>query len=256
MGMTCLIIAAGKGTRLAARGECKPLVRVAGTALIERVIRLVSTAGIKKIVVVTGFEAERVEAFLERLQTVLPVHIECIRNRQWDRENGLSVHSAKQKIKGPFFLLMSDHIFAASILSDLGDHTLERDGLLLAVDRNTRNHPFADIDDVTKVETDDDKIVAIGKTLPRYDAFDTGIFRCTPSLFAALEESMKGGNDSLSGGVSILAASRKASVMDIGGRFWVDVDDEKALVKTETYLRKHERKKRSHPTPKGPAFRG
>ena len=37
--MKCLIIAAGKGIRLRRRGESKPLIRLLGVPLIERVIR-------------------------------------------------------------------------------------------------------------------------------------------------------------------------------------------------------------------------
>ena len=34
----------------------------------------------------------------------------------------------------------------------------------------------------------------------------------------------------------VLAAKGKARVMDIGGRFWIDVDDEKAMEKAEGVL--------------------
>jgi GTP:adenosylcobinamide-phosphate guanylyltransferase len=43
--MKCLIIAAGKGSRLQNRGECKPLIPVLGVPLIERVIRSAREAG-------------------------------------------------------------------------------------------------------------------------------------------------------------------------------------------------------------------
>ena len=237
--MTCLIIAAGRGSRLAARGGCKPLVPVGGTALVERVIRLAVAAGIKDILVVTGFESERVENHIENLRADLPAAIDTIHNRRWVRQNGWSVYAAHERITGPFFLLMCDHLFDPSILSDLGSSSMGNNGLILAVDRNIRNNPFVDLEDVTKVETAGDRIVTIGKTIEGYNAFDTGIFRCTPDLFRALKESMDRGDDSLSGGVGILAAGGRAAAMDIGGRFWVDVDDERALAKTEEYLKSH-----------------
>ncbi len=43
--MKCLIIAAGKGSRLQQRGDSKPLVPILGIPLIERVIRTAMEAG-------------------------------------------------------------------------------------------------------------------------------------------------------------------------------------------------------------------
>ncbi len=43
--MKCLIIAAGRGSRLRQRGDSKPLVPILGIALIERVIRTAVEAG-------------------------------------------------------------------------------------------------------------------------------------------------------------------------------------------------------------------
>ncbi len=44
--MKCLIIAAGQGTRLRTKSEVKPLVRLLGVPLIERVIRTAMQSGI------------------------------------------------------------------------------------------------------------------------------------------------------------------------------------------------------------------
>ncbi len=87
----------------------------------------------------------------------------------------------------------------------------------------------------------DDRIVNIGKGLAVYNAFDTGIFYATSGLLEALKESQeRAKNFTLSGGVRILAARGRARVMDIGNRFWLDVDDEKAFHQAEDYLKSHE----------------
>ena len=44
MGMKCLIIAAGKGSRLRQLGDSKPLIPILGVPLIERVIRIAMEA--------------------------------------------------------------------------------------------------------------------------------------------------------------------------------------------------------------------
>ncbi len=53
-----------------------------------------------------------------------------------------------------------------------------------------------DIDDVTKVLAEDSKIKAIGKKISNYNAYDTGIFLCSPVLFHAIEESFLSTGDS------------------------------------------------------------
>ncbi len=65
--MKCLIIAAGKGSRLQQRGDSKPLVPILGVPLIERVIRAAMEAGADEFYVVIGYQGEQVRLFLERL---------------------------------------------------------------------------------------------------------------------------------------------------------------------------------------------
>ncbi len=107
----------------------------------------------------------------------------------------------------------------------------------MAVDAGIRDNAHVDLEDVTKVRIEDGRISAIGKDIEDYNAFDTGLFLGTSALFAALEESQKQADFTLSGGMKVLAAKGKARVMDIGGRFWIDVDDEKAMEKAEGLLK-------------------
>ena len=79
-------------------------------------------------------------------------------------------------------------------------------------------------------------ITAIGKKIEAYNAFDTGIFRCTPGLFVGLEQSVSQGDFSLSGGIRALAEKGNALALDSGDRFWIDVDDERALKLAEGFF--------------------
>ncbi|TDI95453.1 MAG: nucleotidyltransferase, partial [Caldithrix sp.] len=65
--MKCLIIAAGKGSRLQSRGECKPLIPLLGIPLIERVIRAALEAGADEFFVVVGHQGEQLSHFLAGL---------------------------------------------------------------------------------------------------------------------------------------------------------------------------------------------
>jgi choline kinase len=234
--LTCVVLAAGRGSRLAERSESKPLCPVHGRALIDWVILSARQAGIRDFVVVTGYNRQALEHHLRALAHDLHLHMAFAPNDEWQRENGISVCRAQALVGETFVLLMADHVFDPEILAGLTGQVLVPGALLLAADFRVHDHPGVDLDDVTKLLVVDGRISAIGKTLERYNAFDTGIFLCTPALFDALAESQRGGDASLSGGVRVLASRGRARVMDVGSRYWVDVDDENGWVRAEQVL--------------------
>jgi choline kinase len=240
--MQAVIIAAGRGRRLAARTDTKPLLRVAGRPLLEHVLDRMRSIGVLDFVIVTGYHGPRIREFMNGPAGagIRPVFVH---NPDWRRGNGLSVLRAKGAARSPFFLLMSDHLFDPSIAADL--RTAQRRGTaaVLAVDRRIENHPWVDLDDVTKVRIEEpDRIVEIGKSIFGFNAFDTGLFLCTTELFPALEESLGEGDDTLSGGIRCLAAHGLARTFDIGSRYWIDVDDPAALEKAEFLVRRLKKK--------------
>ena len=66
MIQTAIILAAGMGTRLRDRAPSKPLCEVAGTPLIDHALERLAAAGLTRAIVVTGYEAERIEAHLAK----------------------------------------------------------------------------------------------------------------------------------------------------------------------------------------------
>jgi 1L-myo-inositol 1-phosphate cytidylyltransferase len=239
--MKCVIIAAGMGSRLRSVAPSKPLAPVWGVPLIERVARAAKAGGASGFVVVTGYEAEPIEAFLPGLSERIGAAVEAVRNPDWARPNGLSVLAAKAALGGEEFLLsMSDHLFEPAIVEAMLGAQRGEAELLLAVDFRLDN-PLVDIDDVTKVAVGKGShIAAIGKAIPRWDAFDTGIFRATSALLDAIRASVAaGGQGSLSEGVQRLADAGQARVVDIGDRWWIDVDDAPAMARAEETLPSH-----------------
>ena len=228
--MNCLILAAGHGSRLRGVSESKPLTPVAGRPLIAHVIEAAMAAGPTAFTVVTGCQAERVEAFLARLAEQCNVPIEPVRLDDWDKPNGHSVLAGAARIEGDYLLLMSDHLFDPEIAR----RAMAADApLTLAVDRDWRRESL-DLDDATKVALDGERIVAIGKALPRFDAVDTGVFHATPALAEAIRVAVAEGKaGSLSDGVQRLADAGEARVADATGLMWLDVDDPVALAKAE-----------------------
>jgi len=231
----CLIIAAGQGTRLKAKGEVKPLVPLLGVPMIERIIRSAVEGGMDEFYVVTGYQGEKVANFLKQLSKRLNVAVTLIQNDDWQKENGFSVLKARDVLKEPFLLLMADHLFDPAVIRSLQEQTLNKGEILLAVDTD-KNNPLIDMEDVTKVRIKDGYILNIGKTIDDFNGFDTGLFLCTPAIFEALERACKIHNDTtLSAAIRVLAEDKRAKSVQTNG-FWIDIDDEKALKKAEKTL--------------------
>ena len=234
--MKCLIIGAGKGSRLRLRGDSKPLIPILGVPLIERVIRSAREAGADDFYVVTGYHGERVRTFLKGLSDRTGIRITPIINGDWEKANGLSVLKARQYLADPFLLLMADHLFEPSIAREMLEIPLAQGEIGLAVDRDICNS-LVDMGDVTRVKTEGGKINNIGKGLTDFNGFDTGIFVSTPAVFDALERcAEESGDTSLSGAVRVLAAEGRAKAVDINGHFWIDVDDPAAVRRAENVL--------------------
>jgi len=235
--MKCLIIAAGQeGTRLSTKSDSKPLIPILGLSLIERVILTAKKGGLADFYVVTGYNGEKVRRLLGRFSQSRDIKITHITNDDWEKGNGISVFKAKDILKENFILLMSDHIFDESTLVKLKNEKIADDEVILVVDHNIKTNKLVDIDDVTKVLVQDNRILDIGKDIKKYNAYDTGIFLCSPAIFRAIEESSGSGDTSLTGGVRVLAKKGKAKIFDIKDSFWIDVDDEEAFKKAEGKL--------------------
>jgi choline kinase len=229
----CLILAAGNGSRLvrASGGSPKPLVQLHGQSLLEHVILGAHEAGIDKFVIVVGYGAEAMREWLAGCR-LGDVSIDVVDNLEYHKDNGVSVLKASELIHNPFLLLMADHIFEPRTAKALLVESLAPDEVILAVDRKLDR--IFDLDDATKVRRDGDHIVDIGKQITEYDAFDTGMFLCSPSLFDILESVKKDGNCSLSDGMRVLGREGRLRAFDIEDAVWQDVDTPEALAYAES----------------------
>ncbi len=231
--MDALIIAAGFGSRLRDVSESKPLTPIAGIPLLELGVRQAQAAGVSRVVVVTGYKADLIEAFLPGLSARLGIPVVAERIADWSTPNGHSVIAGATRIAqmggADYLLMMSDHIFSASILRDLARQGAADRGVTLAIDRRTAN-PLVDPDDATWVQTGADGFIrAIGKTIPDYDAVDCGAFLATPELAEAISAAIAAGKaGSLSDGMQGLADAGRAATFDIAAAWWLDVDDPRA----------------------------
>ena len=223
--MKALIIAAGRGERFRPFTDenPKPLIPLLGRPLIERVILAVREAGIKDLVIVTGYLGEKLRSFLGD-GSRYGVRIEYVENKRWPLGNGVSVYEARNLIEEGFLLLMSDHVFNPKILCELEKCRVDEDECILCVDMQMK-YVF-DIDDATKVLVDGDRILQIGKELEDYNGVDMGIFLCSPSIFEVLRRNIEKGRYSLTEAIRELANEGKMRAFCLGDEeyFWIDVD--------------------------------
>jgi choline kinase/phosphatidylglycerophosphate synthase len=246
-----VVLAAGRGLRLqgesgvagqspAANDPPKPLVSVCGLTLLKRTLLTLQAEGVTRAVVVLGYRGGEVRAAVQGDRD-LGLEVSFVENPEWSLANGLSVLAARDLVRGDFLLTMADHVFDRSIVRRLQVAGAPEGGLSLAVDR--RLGEVFDLADATKVQTDGDRIVAIGKHLVRYDAIDTGLFAASQGLMEALDSvKAERGDASLSEGVARLAAQGRARAVDVGGAVWQDVDTPEALREAERRLLRSLRK--------------
>lgn len=233
----CLIVAAGKGTRLKGFGDMKPLVNLCGRPLIEHAMRSAASAGVTNFVIVTGYKSGILKKFLESLRKKYKWKITIVDNPEYEQANGLSVLAAKPYLKNDFFLSMCDHVVEGDIYEALMAADMPAGTVGLGVDMRLKNKDV-DIKDVTRVKTTGGKIEKIGKELRKYNAFDCGIFRANPALFAAIEQSVEQTGDcSISGGMKVLSNAGSAQAIDIGTARWIDVDSPDMHKKAHKWMR-------------------
>jgi choline kinase len=235
---TGLILAAGFGSRLegvSAVTEFKPLTPVAGKPLLFRTIHSLEKAGCSKIVIVLGYGHEEIEeAISKSYQGRTPLVF--VFNEQFDLSNGVSVLAAEEHLSEVFIMTMADHILGDTLMQIARDYNPEPDSAALLVDYKIDT--IFDMDDATKVYSEDGKIKSIGKQIKDFNCIDTGVFVCTHGLLKSLRSHYKeNGDTSISEGVQDLALEGKMYTVDVKDGFWQDVDTPEMLHYAEEELK-------------------
>jgi len=221
-----VIIAAGFGSRLwkTTKQIPKTLLPYKKGTILSTIIQQLQMAGISELIIVVGFKKDYIANYLQNDPPTLPVTL--VENLEWERGNALSVYKAKDYINNePFLLSMSDHLVKMEALKKIVE-VPERINLLLTDPFISENF---DVDDATKVLTEDDYIIAIGKELDNYNALDCGIFRLEPDFFTAVEKSVQKGNESISNAITELISLKRIKVVMLNkANQWMDIDTPEA----------------------------
>lgn len=119
--MQGIILAAGMGKRLKnlTRGNTKCMVPVNGVTMIERSLRILDRKGLSRIVIVEGYEGEKLREYIGTLHIQTPILF--IHNDVYDKTNNIySLALAREYLcMEDTLLLESDLIFEESIIDEL-----------------------------------------------------------------------------------------------------------------------------------------
>lgn len=119
--MQAIILAAGMGRRMKkyTKHHTKCMVEVGGRTLLERVIDALMYAGIDKLVMVIGYEAEILRNYIENNK--FNIDIEFIYNKDYETTNNIySLFLAREYLeKDDTILLESDLVFEKKVLKDI-----------------------------------------------------------------------------------------------------------------------------------------
>jgi len=119
--MDALIMAAGRGSRLGSEtdGRPKSLVDLGGISPLELQVDLLAERGISRLIVVTGYEREQIEAAV-RARIGPTMTAEFVWNPFWSVTNVIgSAWLARERLRDAFVYLHADTVFEPSILDDL-----------------------------------------------------------------------------------------------------------------------------------------
>jgi choline kinase len=127
---TAVILAAGRGTRLAGHvhGQPKGFLKLGSRPIIEESIDRLTIAGISDVLIVTGHYAGHYEELARRSGGL----VRTVHNPRFaDSGSMYSLYCARSGLSGPFLLLESDLVYEPRALTDLIGHAAP-DAILLS----------------------------------------------------------------------------------------------------------------------------
>jgi choline kinase len=223
--MKAVIVAAGMGTRMHGQ-KPKTLLPFHSETVLSTIIAHISQAGIKGIVIVVGFQADHIREYVVKNRDRLGADVSLVENQQFTRGNGISVLASEAAIGNENFILsMSDHIVTPSAIRRVAE-CRSRANLLLV---DPRVAATFDINDATKVNVAENRIIDIGKEIPTYNGLDCGIFRLTPRFYESMREQLKQGKESISDAIKgLIRNNDMEAVFMQDSEQWFDIDTPEA----------------------------
>jgi choline kinase/phosphatidylglycerophosphate synthase len=208
-----VILAAGTGSRLGVGS--KALARLAGITLLERAVSTLRAVGIEEILVVVGYEKERVRNFARERG----LGVQLVENGDFGLGNGSSAFVGARAAGRRFLIAMVDHVVDPEALRRL---LRSEAAFALAVDSRPR---VCDLDEATKVRLQGRRVVAVRRELEVWDAVDAGLALCDAEVTQVAERCLAAGERSWNAVKRRwLGEGGEIEAVDLEGLFWIDVD--------------------------------
>jgi choline kinase len=223
--MQAVILAAGDGGRLAPLTlfTPKPLVKVLGRPMLDYTVEALERAGVKDVIIVTGYKSWRIKEYLLN-EAPYKAEIILAHNPEYEKGNAISLLASHGYIRSyPFILTMADHLLSPELISEAIRQS-RSGGNFLAVDFDPEPQI---VEEATKVWVDGEgRIRAVGKDLPQFNGVDTGLFILSEEIFSAIKCVVKEKGDcELSDALNYLIKHGSGlRACDVSGCFWMDVD--------------------------------
>jgi len=229
--MKTIILAAGRAPRLLPLTKESPqcLLEVKGKTILERQVETLKKAGVKDIVVVCGYLADKVEAACKKLG------VKSVLNPFYDVSGmAMTLWVGKEELKEGFLLIYSDILFDSEIVSNLLQQKCE---ICLAVKKDSLR------EEAEKVVEKNGAVESVSKErLPRENAEFIGMAKFSAAgaekIVRELEEMAKEGL----GGTMIETIDRlikkgaSVTAFDIKQGKFVDIDFPEDLKRAEKFL--------------------
>lgn len=192
--MKAFILAAGQGKRLEPLTSETPkcLLNINGATILEYQLVTLASVGIRDIVIIAGFKAEKVKEAVRRYIILhrLDIRIKIIINQDYETTNNLySLWLAREEMNDDFMVINGDNVFAReSLLKTLRKNDAHA---IIAIHR----HPSYDNEDM-KVLTAGSHVLQISKAIDNQKANGESIglrlFRnhAVPAFRQALDQAM------------------------------------------------------------------
>lgn len=166
--MRVIILAAGKGERLMplTNNTPKSLLELAnGTSVLESQLLSIHAAGIRDVVIVTGYLTEQIEAKINKYSQEYNLEFQIVYNPFYDVSNNLiSLWQAKHYMNEDFIIINGDDIFKDSVIKGLINHDKNQQ-LCMVIDRKETYDP-----DDMKLIIEKYRVLKIGKIIPENKA--------------------------------------------------------------------------------------
>jgi len=165
-----VILSAGFGSRIRPLTDNNPktLLSVGGITILERMLTSIQSCGIDEIVVVVGYQHERIETFVCNKFPDLNVRF-VVNNRYGETNTGYSLMLAEEFMAGSSFVKFDgDVVFDEKVLRRLLASAEEN---CLCIDRNIQ----LESEEVKVVLDSDIRIIRVGKDIAPSDAIGESI---------------------------------------------------------------------------------